>query len=191
MGRKALSVIGISSSNSQHNTFALILGIKDTNMRIPIIIGAYEAQAIAIELEGMKPSRPLTHDLVKNLLVPFNIEVAEVCINRFSQGVFYSVIKLSDGTKQVEIDSRTSDAVALAVRYSCPIYADEDVIRETAMKEEVEDELSENVVYDEGIEDTITIEELESYLEELINQENYEEASKIRDEIKRLKKDGY
>jgi len=191
MGRKALKVIGISSSNSQHNTFALILGVKDTDMRIPIIIGAYEAQAIAIELEGMSPSRPLTHDLIMNLLAPYDIVVTEVCINRFSQGVFYSVIKLNNGVKTFEIDSRTSDAIAIAVRFKCAIYADDDVIKETAMKEEKEDEINEELELEDNSNETMTLSELEEYLEELISQENYEEASRVRDEIKRLKEEGY
>ncbi len=191
MGRKVLNIVGISSSNSQHNTFALILGIKDSNMRIPIIIGAYEAQAIAIELEGMKPSRPLTHDLIKNLLSPFNIKVTEVYINKFSEGVFYSIIKLFDGEKTVEVDSRTSDAVALAARFSCKIYAADEVIKQTAMQEEIVDEDDVELENDENIDIPMTIDELEEYLKELISQENYEEASKIRDEINRLKKEGY
>jgi len=187
MGRKALKVIGISSSNSQHNTFALILGIKDTDMRIPIIIGAYEAQAIAIELEGMSPSRPLTHDLVKNLLIPFNVKITEVCINKFSQGVFYSVLKLYDGEKTVEVDSRTSDAVALAVRFKCEIFAEDEVIKETAMKDEDEEDNSvEDIADDEA---PMTLQELEDYLKELIAQEKYEEASEVRDEINRRKQE--
>jgi len=189
MGRKALNIIGISSSNSQHNTFALILGIKDTDMRIPIIIGAYEAQAIAIELEGMSPSRPLTHDLVKNLLNSFDIIVTEVCINRFSQGVFYSIVKLSNGDKNIEVDSRTSDAIAIAVRFKCPIYAEDDVIKQSAMKEEKEEESDNDFIEKEDHTDTMSLGELEEYLEELIAQENYEEASRVRDEIKRLKEE--
>jgi len=191
MERKALKVIGISSSNSQHNTFALILGVKDTDMRIPIIIGAYEAQAIAIELEGMSPSRPLTHDLIMNLITPYDIVVTEVCINRFSQGVFYSVIKLNNGIKSVEIDSRTSDAIAIAVRFKCPIYAEDKVVKETAMNEDKEDEINEELEVTENSNETMTLSELEEYLEELISQENYEEASRVRDEIKRLKEEGY
>ena len=190
MGRKALKVIGISSSNSQHNTFALILGIEDTDMRIPIIIGAYEAQAIAIELEGMSPSRPLTHDLVKNLLSSFDILVTEVCINRFSQGVFYSIIKLSDGDKNIEVDSRTSDAIALAVRFKCPIYADDEVIKQTAMNDEKEEDNNDLIEIEDDA-DTMSLGELEEYLNELISLENYEEASRVRDEIKRLKQEGY
>jgi bifunctional DNase/RNase len=189
MGRKVLNIIGVSSSNSQHNTFALVLGVNDTNMRIPIIIGPFEAQAIAIELEGMSPSRPLTHDLMKNLLSSYDINVTEVYINRFDQGVFYSIIKLFDGKKVVEVDSRTSDAIALAVRFKCKIYVDDEVIKQTAMEEEMN---SDDILVNEELDDDkMTIEELEDYLEELIKQENYEEASKIRDEIKRIKEEGY
>jgi len=191
MGRKVLNILGVSSSNSQHNTFALVLGVNDTNMRIPIIIGPFEAQAIAIELEGMSPSRPLTHDLMKNLLTSYDINVTEVYINRFEQGVFYSIIKLFDGKKSVEIDSRTSDAIALAVRFKCKIYADDEVIKQTAMEEEMSSDDDMHIGEEIEDDDTMTLEELEVYLEELIKQENYEEASKIRDEIKRIKEEGY
>ncbi len=186
MGKQLLNIVGISTSSLQLNTFALILGVKNTQKRIPIIIGAYEAQAIAIELEGMHPSRPLTHDLVKSIFSEFDIVITEICINKFHEGVFYSLISFTNGIKKVEIDSRTSDAVALAVRYNCPIYALDEVIESTAMEDDSDfdydsDETGNDLDY------SMSIEELEVYLAELIAQENYEEASKIRDEIKSKK----
>lgn len=188
MGRQLLSIIGISTSSLQSNTFALILGVEGTNKRIPIIIGAYEAQAIAIALEEMTPTRPLTHDLLKNVMSSFSIQATEVYINKFSEGVFFSLISFSDGKRNLEIDSRTSDAVAMAIRYNCPIYADDTVIEATAMEEENNPEN----ISEENEEESraMTLEELEEYLQILIEQENYEEASKVRDEIKRLKDQG-
>lgn len=186
MGRQLLNIVGISTSNLQSNTFALILEVDGTKRRIPIIIGPFEAQAIAIALEEMIPSRPLTHDLIKNIMDSFSIVPKEVDISKFSEGVFYSTISLFDGTQTLEIDSRTSDAVAIAVRFDCPIYADDKVIEATAMEEDATDDISEQDIPVENKE--FTIEELEEYLEELIAAENYEEASKVRDEINRRKK---
>ena len=183
MGRQLLNIVGISTSNLQSNSFALILEVDGTNRRIPIIIGPYEAQAIAIALEEMTPSRPLTHDLIKNIMDSFSIIPKEINIVKFNEGVFYSSLLLSDGSQNLEIDSRTSDAVALAVRFNCPIYADDKVIELTAMEEESDELIIEDDVQIENKE--ISIEELEKYLEELIAEENYEEASKVRDEIKR------
>jgi bifunctional DNase/RNase len=197
MGRKLLNISGISSSQTQTGAYALILEVNGTNRRIPIIIGAYEAQAIALQLEGLKPSRPLTHDLFKAFTNAFNISVIEVEINRFSEGVFYARIICFDGVNRVEIDSRTSDAVALAVRYNCPIYCDDKVIEQTAivMEEEEadEDEFSMDDSFSVGKKDVgpkgtqLTIEELEELLQKMVEEENYEEASRIRDEINRLK----
>lgn len=186
MGKQLLNITGISQSNLQSNTFALILGVSESKKRIPIIIGAYEAQAIAIELEGLNPSRPLTHDLMRNIINAFKLKVVEVCINKFHEGVFYAIISLSDGEKKIDIDARTSDAVALAVRYDCPIYAFDEVIEATSMEEDAEPPSVQEDVEEEE-EQGRTIEELEAYLKELIEMENYEEASKIRDEINNRK----
>ena len=187
MSKQLLNIFGISSSNLQSSSFALILEVETTSERIPIIIGPSEAQAIAIEMEDMAPSRPLTHDLMKTALKSFNIDLQEVIINKFKEGVFYSKLILSDGIQTIEIDSRTSDAIALAVRFKVPIYALDLVIKETAMTSEVDfdDPLDELL---EDAEPELTIEELEEYLDKLIEEENYEEASKIRDEIN-LRKD--
>lgn len=194
MGRKLLNISGISSSQTQTGAYALILEVNGSKRRIPIIIGAYEAQAIALQLEGLKPSRPLTHDLFTSFTNAFNISVIEVEINKFVEGVFYARIVCFDGVRKVEIDSRTSDAVALAVRYNCPIYCDDEVIKQTAIlmdDEEEEDTADDSLaakhkgVVPKGTQ--LSIEELEELLQKMIEEENYEEASRIRDEIKRLK----
>jgi len=190
MGRKLLNISGISSSQTQTGAYALILEVNGTNRRIPIIIGAYEAQAIALQLEGLKPSRPLTHDLFKSFTNAFNISVLEVEINKFSEGVFYARILCFDGAHKVEIDSRTSDAVAIAVRFNCPIYCDEEVINQTAivMEEDAEDEFMD--IEDSDVKpkaEDLSISELEELLQRMIDEENYEEASRIRDEINQRK----
>ncbi len=184
MGRQLLNIVGISTSNLQSSSFALILEVDGTKRRIPIIIGPFEAQAIAIALEEMTPSRPLTHDLIKNIMDSFGVTPKEVKINKFSEGVFYASLVLSDGTQTLEIDSRTSDAVAIAVRYNCSIYADDKVIEETAMEEDVEDIQDEDIPVENK---ELSIEELEDYLKVLIEEENYEEASRVRDEINKRK----
>ena len=191
MSKQLLNIIGISSSNIQSSSFALILGIVSTKQRIPIIIGPAEAQAIAIEMEGMTPTRPLTHDLFKTSLKSFNIVLEEVLIYKFREGVFYSKILLSDGVQKIEVDSRTSDAIALAVRFKAPIYVDDLVIKETAMTDEMDiinEDIEDEDTLDTATEQEMTVDELEQYLQELIDAENYEEASKVRDEINSRKK---
>ncbi len=194
MGRKLLNISGLSSSQTQTGAYALILEVDGSNRRIPIIIGAYEAQAIALQLEGLKPSRPLTHDLFKSFTDSFNITVLEVEINRFSEGVFYSLILCFDGSQRVEIDSRTSDAVALAVRFNCPIYCEDEVINQTAIvMDDEEEDMEEEDVFGMGESDDVqqtaqlTISEMEELLQKMIDEENYEEASRIRDEINQRK----
>jgi len=127
MDKIKLEIVGMSYSQSQSGAYALILGETEGNRRLPIIIGGFEAQAIAIELERIKPSRPLTHDLFRNFASTFGIVVTEVIINKFHEGVFYSELVCFDGEKIVEIDSRTSDAIALALRFHCPVYTYEPI----------------------------------------------------------------
>jgi len=191
MSKQLLNIVGISSSNLQSSSFALILEVESTKQRIPIIIGPAEAQSIAIEMEGMATSRPLTHDLLKNILNTFEVKLIEVYINKFREGVFYSTLVLLNGDQQVEIDSRTSDAVALAVRMEAPIYANDLVIRETAMSADISIDEDTDDIFNDDIEeeDEMSIEELETLLQHLIEDENYEEASKIRDEINSRKQE--
>lgn len=196
MSKKQLNIFGISNSHSQSGAFALILNELGSNKRIPIIIGAFEAQAIALSLEGMKPSRPLTHDLFKNFASKFKIKLKEVFINKFNEGVFYALLicEKEDG-EIIEIDSRTSDAVALAVRFSCPIFADDEVIEKTAIimedkSDEESDDIEEDIEDESEAEKTISdysIEELEKILENAIATENFEYAAKIHAEIKKRK----
>ena len=192
MNKVKLEIIGISYSQSQTGAYALILGDTNGKRRLPIVIGGFEAQAIAIELEKMKPSRPLTHDLFKNFAVEFGILVSEVIIYRFADGIFYSKLLCEGIDKECEIDSRTSDAVALAVRFECPIYTTEDVmslagivVDDSNVEELGSDE--ESKLSSENEFEELSLEELEEQLELAIQEEDYEKASRIRDQIK-LKK---
>lgn len=193
MEKIKLEILGISYSQSQSGAYALILGVNAEKRRLPIIIGSFEAQAIAIELEKMKPSRPLTHDLLKNFAQTFNIIVKEVIIYKFSEGIFYSKLICFDGIKEVDIDSRTSDAVAIAVRFKCPIYTYESILSDAGIVlQDDSSGIEEISLLDENnsnIEEykNLSVKELESLLMAAIGEEAYEKASKIRDEINRKK----
>jgi uncharacterized protein len=193
MEKIKLEILGISYSQSQSGAYALILGENGEKRRLPIIIGSFEAQAIAIELEKMKPSRPLTHDLLKNFAQTFNILVKEVIIYKFSEGIFYSKLICFDGIKEVEIDSRTSDAVAIAVRFKCPIYTYESILSAAGIVLQDEDKVpeDESLAGNEGVSaeeyKNLSVKELEDLLMAAIDEEAYEKASKIRDEINRKK----
>ncbi len=193
MKKIQLEILGISYSQAQAGAYALILGETGEKRRLPIIIGSFEAQAIAIELEKMKPTRPLTHDLFRNFAQTFNILINEVIIYKFSEGIFFSKLICFDGAKEVEIDSRTSDAVALAVRFKCPIYTYESILKEAGMvlQEEKEDHPMEQVPVEKELDESeysnLSVSELETMLMAAIDEEAYERASKIRDEINRRK----
>ena len=190
MDKVKVEIIGLSYSQSQTGAYALILGVVGENKRLPIIIGGFEAQAIAIELEKMKPARPLTHDLFKRFADEFGITLKEVVINKFQEGIFYSLLVCEKEGATTYIDSRTSDAVALALRFNCPIYCEKNIIDEAGIDMNTDDM---GDLDSEPIEDssspygTHTIEELEEMLQKAVEEENYEEASRIRDEIKRRK----
>jgi bifunctional DNase/RNase len=190
MDKVKVEIIGMSYSQSQSGAYALILGVTGENKRLPIIIGGFEAQAIAIELEKMKPARPLTHDLFKRFAEEFGIVIKEVIINKFQEGIFYSLLVCDKDGETTYIDSRTSDAVALALRFNCPIYCEKSIIDEAGIDmnlEDIEDEPSEPIEEKGSMYKNLTLEELEDILQKAVEEENYEEASKIRDEIKKRK----
>jgi uncharacterized protein len=195
MTRIELDVFGISSSQTQTGAYALILSERHGNRRMPIIIGAYEAQAIAIELEKMRPQRPLTHDLFRTFALAHRIRIKEVLISKFQEGIFFAEIYSEDAEGQeVVIDARTSDAVAIALRFDCPVYTVEEVISQTGIHMEPDPEdMDEGDIGEEDREisgktlsdyDSNT---LKAMLDEAVKGENYELASQIRDEINRRK----
>jgi len=189
MNKIELEIIGMSYSQSQQGAYALILGETGGNRRLPIIIGGFEAQAIAIELEKMKPNRPLTHDLFKNFAETYDITITEVVINKFFEGVFYARLVCNDGHKIDEIDSRTSDAIALALRFNCPIYTYENIlsIAGVIMEDETKEPDFSKDDKDENEYSNLTFEELKELLQKAIENEEYEKASILRDEINKRK----
>ena len=200
MKKVRLEIVGLSYSQTQSGAYALVLGESAGTRRLPIIIGGFEAQAIAIELEKMTPSRPLTHDLFKTFCETFDINVNEVLIYNLVEGIFYAKLICNDGTKDVEIDAHTSDAIALAVRFNCPIYTYEFILKsagivlddETAgitgnVEAEAEVKEGEEVVKETSLQSKST-EELKNLLQTAIDEEQYETASRIRDELNNRKK---
>lgn len=192
MEKIQLEILGMSYSQSQSGAYALILGETIGERRLPIIIGGFEAQAIAIELEKMKPARPLTHDLLKSVAIAFHINITEVFINKFHDGVFYAQLVCDNGGKQIEIDSRTSDAVAMAIRFKCPIYTTEKIMSEAGIV--VKDEKEQKAEEADWVQTKSkssnpytkkNLKELNEILQKAIESEDYEKASIIRDEIKR------
>lgn len=194
MKRIKLKVMGISYSQTQSGAYALLLIEENGDRRIPIIIGGFEAQAIVIKLENLEPPRPLTHDLFKKFADKFNIAVIEVMIYKLEEGVFFSKLICNNGEKEYSIDSRTSDAVAIALRFGCPIYISEDILEKAQLTNspsetdlsgagESEDNYEPNSKYG-----SYTDEELFKMIDESVKKEDYEQAAAIRDEIDRRKK---
>lgn len=205
MKKIKLEIIGLSFSQTQSGAYALVLGEEIGKRRLPIIIGGFEAQAIAVELENMTPSRPLTHDLFKNFAIEFGLTVTEIVIYNLKEGIFYSKLTCTNGNETKEIDARTSDAIAMAVRFNCPIYTYEFILasagvvldesgeevgtgtksKSTSKKTAVEKKA---VTGGEGEYASQTVEELKESLMRAIDEEAYETASKIRDELNKRKK---
>lgn len=190
-----LNVLGLSVSQTQTGAYALVLAEEDGDRRIPIIIGPVEAQSIAIQLEGLHPPRPLTHDLFKKIANAFSIDLIEVIIYKLEEGIFYSELICEQDGSRISVDSRTSDAVALALRFNCPIYTSEEILNKAGIVIEVSDnvgdeELADEDNRDEPLYEENTIEELEQLLKDAISDENYELASDIRDAILRQKEKG-
>ena len=200
MKKIQLEILGLSSSQSQSGSFALVLGEKDGNRRLPIIIGMFEAQSIAIQIEKINPNRPLTHDLFKSFAEQVGVTVQEVMISDLKEGVFYSKIVCNDGDKQFDLDARPSDAIAIGLRFNVPIYTVESVLSEAGIiLSDLEDE-DEDSELDETSEtkaeskpaaekkEKITetsVEDLNKMLEDALAKEDYEKAAKIRDEIQK------
>lgn len=204
MDRIELKILGISSGHT-NASYTLILEEIDGERKLPVVIGSAEAQSIAVQIEGIKPIRPMTHDLMKSLLSGFKVELKEVVISKLEEGIFYADVVASNGDNTISVDARTSDAIALALRFGCSIYTKESIMQEagiTLSEQESEqltnegsidnveddiadeelDEIIENFQKDDDLED-FSVSELEKMLNDAINEENYDLAAKIRDEI--------
>ena len=192
MSKVKLKVLGLSCSQTQSGAYALILSEENGNRRIPIVIGGFEAQAIAIGLERLHPPRPLTHDLFINFAKTFGITITEVNIYHLEEGIFYSELVCMTNGSYMKIDARTSDAVALAIRCNCPIYTTEQIIEKAGIVFNVSEEPAEPAQKEPqpsgtGTDkyDKLSLKELKTLLDKSISNEDYEEASHIRDEIQR------
>jgi bifunctional DNase/RNase len=200
MKKIELEIVALSHSITQTHSYAVVLGEVNGLRRLPIVIGGFEAQAIAVALEKMQPSRPLTHDLMKNFLNAFAIDLHEIIICDLQEGIFYSKLVCSSENDTIEIDSRTSDALALAVRFGCPIYTYENILESAGILMEDTEKSGkkkkgkqEAIVESDGPtgnEDlkTMTLEELNHLLNEVLDSEDYIRAIAIRDEINSRKK---
>ncbi len=200
MRKIPLDIVGLQPSMTQTHNYAVVLGERNGNRRLPIIIGGFEAQAIAVAVERMLPNRPLTHDLFKNALETFNIDLHEVVISNLLDGVFYArLICYKDGIPH-EIDSRTSDALAMAVRFNCPIFTYEFILEAAGVVLEEADDSGSRSVGSESAKgggsrasDTrssltnMDTDELNQKLQEMLSNEDYEQAALIRDELNRRK----
>ncbi len=195
-----LKVIGISYSQTQSGAYALILGEENGDRRIPIIIGGFEAQAIVIKLENLEPPRPLTHDLFKSFADACGVNVDHILINKLREGIFFSQIICTGSLSDFTIDSRTSDAVALALRFGCPIYIVPSILEEAGIvmtaspeedpenKSQPQSLIEEPTSFQSGEYEDYTDDELNELLTDAVTREDYEQAAAIRDEIERRKK---
>jgi hypothetical protein len=198
MKKIELEIVALSHSITQTHSYAVVLGEVNGLRRLPIVIGGFEAQAIAVALENMKPSRPLTHDLMKNFMNAFAIDLIEVVINDLQEGIFYSKLVCYSEHDTVEIDSRTSDALALAVRFGCPIYTYENILENAGiMMEDTGKEKQTPAIENQSVpresvvsEDlrNMSLEELQALLNEVLESEDYIRAIAIRDEINSRKR---
>jgi bifunctional DNase/RNase len=206
MKKIELEIVALSHSITQTHSYAVVLGEVGGLRRLPIVIGGFEAQAIAVALEKMQPSRPLTHDLMKNFMNAFNIDLHEIIISDLQEGIFYSKLVCSSDNDTIEIDSRTSDALALAVRFGCPVYTYEHILdsagimmedsgtkkrKSSPTSEEEEEEEETSTTTTTGSKDdlrSLSLEDLNTLLSEVLDQEDYIRAIAIRDEINNRKK---
>lgn len=198
MEKVKLEILGLSASHSQSGSFALVLGEELGNRRLPIIIGMFEAQAIAVEMENISSNRPMTHDLFKSFAKGFDITLSEIVISNLREGVFYArmICQQPSTGKEVEIDARPSDAIAIGLRFNVPIYAYESILQEAGIVLSDEEEEASGIKqakeqYDTAEEppttsiSSLSDEKLEQMIQEAIESEDYEKAAKIRDELNR------
>jgi bifunctional DNase/RNase len=187
MHKIELEIVALSHSITQSNSYAVVLGEVNGLRRLPIVIGGFEAQAIAVALENMHPSRPLTHDLMKNFMTAFGVQLQEVYICDLQEGIFYSKLVCFTANDTIEIDSRTSDAIALAVRFGCPIYVYSNILEQAGLTTENTDKPIHATPVNEPAKindlSLLSLVELNNLLKEVLDQEDYIRAIDIRDEI--------
>jgi bifunctional DNase/RNase len=195
MKKIELEIVALSHSITQTHSYAVVLGEVNGLRRLPIVIGGFEAQAIAVALERMQPSRPLTHDLLKNFMNAFNVDLQEIVISDLQEGIFYSKLVCINEHDTIEIDSRTSDALALAVRFGCPVYTYDHILESAGILMEDSGATKKNstvsTTAEPGSRDDLSglsIEELNTLLNEVLEQEDYIRAISIRDELNKRKK---
>lgn len=197
MKKIELEIVALSHSITQTHSYAVVLGEVNGLRRLPIVIGGFEAQAIAVALERMQPSRPLTHDLLKNFMTAFNVDLQEIVISDLQEGIFYSKLVCINEHDTIEIDSRTSDALALAVRFGCPVYTYDHILESAGiLMEDAPGKKKKNISTtvpsaEPGSHDDLSglsIEELNNLLNEVLEHEDYIRAISIRDEINKRKK---
>lgn len=193
MNKVSLEIVGLTYSESSTGACVLILGDKNSQRKLPIVIGNAEAESIAVGIDKQPGGRPLTHDLFLRFAREFNVEIKEVVINRFREGVYYAILVCQQGNDITMVDARPSDAIAIAVRVGCSIFAYETVMQEASFvmddlevteEENLNEALINNKVQEENSLELLTLHELENLLQEAIEEEDYQKAAKIRDEIK-------
>ncbi len=198
MRKIELEIIALSHSVTQSHSFAVVLGEIGGSRRLPIVIGGFEAQAIAVALDNMKPSRPLTHDLMKTMCDTFEIQLEYIYISKLLDGVFYSNLVCKKGEDLFEVDSRTSDALALAVRFDCPIYVEETILLEAGVEADPNEETSVTATEEKQIAELtsphtpsnyseMSVADLQVQLKTALDKEDYELAARIRDELNKRK----
>lgn len=187
-----LEIVALSHSVTQSHSYAVVLGEVNGVRKLPIVIGAFEAQAIAVALENMQPTRPLTHDLLKNMMTAFQIQLLEILIHRIHEGIFYAKLICQTPTETIEIDSRTSDALAIAVRFDAPIFTFESILDSAGLQmdenaskiaEPEADKKAKAKISAKDDLSAMSISELQQMLEEVLDKEDYIRAAQIRDEI--------
>ncbi|MEE9187437.1 MAG: bifunctional nuclease family protein [Bacteroidota bacterium] len=191
MEKIQVDILGLSTSPASGGAYALILKEINGSRRLPIIIGAFEAQSIALEMEGIKPPRPLTHDLMKNIIDSMGVAVAEVVISELRDGTFYAKLNLEASAENQEVDSRPSDAIALAVRFGVPIFVSDKVMEEASFLPEDEEALANKQTRDseKAVGPKLSkMEVLRNQLKEAVEKEEYERAVKLRDEIRKIER---
>lgn len=190
MEKVRLDIIALSHSVTQSHNYAVILGEQVGKRRLPIVIGGFEAQAIAVAMENMTPNRPLTHDLFKNTLDAFDIQLVEIVINNLLDGIFYAQLVCEQNGRTLQIDARTSDAISLAVRYNCPIYTYEFILESAGviLDEDPQQESKVAAVPKKPSLENMSVESLEKSLAEALEKEDYEKAAIIRDILQEKKK---